>query len=538
MTPVDLPEWQSLKQHVDEIKTIHLRELFSEDTKRAERFSLQADNLFLDYSKNLITSKTLSLLLSLAESCELKKKRDEMFSGKHINRTEDRPVMHIALRNRKESSVIPDIQNVKGEINSVLNQMAEFAEDIRSGKKSGATGRPVKNIIGIGIGGSSLGPDLACQALSAYAAEDINIRFISNIDPANFYDATKDLSPEETIFIITSKTFTTQETMTNAQAAVDWCDKVFNGNGTGKHLVGITANPEKAVEFGIPPENIFKFWDWVGGRYSLCSSVGLPVMIAVGADNFFSMLDGFHSMDEHFASANLDENMPVILALLGIWYNNFLNAQSYAILPYSYNLQKLPAYLQQLEMESNGKSVSREGKLTDWETAPVIWGQSGTNGQHAFYQLLHQGTKLVPADFICFCNNHYGYLDMNEKLIANCLAQTEALAFGKTKEEVVSEGVGSELVPYKTFNGNHPSNTIMADKLNPQVLGSIIALYEHKVFTQGVIWDIFSFDQWGVELGKKLANRILPELSRSGKANKHDSSTQALIARVNKSLQK
>lgn len=528
-----LPEWQALKQHYAGIKSAHLRTLFADDPDRAQKFTLEAEGLLLDYSKNRITEETKTLLLALAKACGLAQARAAMFDGKPINRTEDRSVLHVALRNRSGTPLKVDGRDVMPEVLRVLERMTSFARDVRSGKWRGFSGKPIRNIVNIGIGGSDLGPAMACEALKPYAQKDLKVRFVSNIDATQIVEATRDLAADETLFIVTSKTFTTQETMTNARTARDWCLQALKyDEAIARHFVAVSANAEEVKKFGIAVEHMFEFWDWVGGRYSLCSAVGLALMLAIGPENFMDMLDGFHAMDRHFLEAPPDRNMPVLMALLGIWYNNFFEAQTYAILPYDQYLNRLPAYLQQLDMESNGKSVDQQGDPVGWQTGPIIWGEAGTNGQHAFYQLLHQGTKLVPADFIGFCRSHNPQGDHHMKLMANFFAQTEALAFGKTKEE--ERETSAELAPYKVFEGNRPTNTILAQQLTPNLLGKLIALYEHKVFTQGVIWNIYSFDQWGVQLGKLLANRILPELraeaGRDAGAG-HDSSTESLVAK-------
>ncbi len=527
----DFPEWKALESHFEKIRDVHLRVLFDQDPERASRFSLEAEGLYLDYSKNRITDTTITNLLALAEASGLKQARADMFSGKAINRTENRSVLHIALRNRSNTPILVNGHDVMPDVNRVLDKMAVFSREVRSGSWLGYTGKPVRNIINIGIGGSDLGPSMAYEALKPYADQGLTVRFVSNIDATHIVEALRGLAPEETLFIITSKTFTTQETMTNAETARAWCLNALKDNAAiARHFVAVSTNADEVVKFGIDPANMFEFWDWVGGRYSLCSAVGLALMVAIGPDNFTDMLDGFHAMDSHFFKSPLDVNMPVILALLGIWYNNFFDAQTHAILPYDQYLHRFPAYLQQADMESNGKSVDKNGQKTAWQTGPVIWGEPGTNGQHAFYQLIHQGTKLIPADFIGFYQSHNARGDHHEKLMANFFAQTEALAFGRTAEDVLKKGVSREWLAYQVFDGNRPTNTILADQLTPEMLGKLIALYEHKIFTQGVIWNIFSFDQWGVQLGKALAKKILPELGSEKEPDlKHDSSTNALI---------
>ncbi|MCZ7591962.1 MAG: glucose-6-phosphate isomerase [Kiritimatiellae bacterium] len=530
------PEWKKLLSHSKSMKKKHLRELFAEDPKRAKKFSLQVGDLFLDYSKNRIVNRTMIYLRALAESAGLEAAIAAMFSGEKINRTENRAVLHIALRNRSNTPIFVDGKDVMPEVNETLERMRAFSNKVRSGEWTGFTGKRIRNVINIGIGGSDLGPVMAYEALKAYSDRELTVRFVSNVDATHFVEFTRDLDPEETLFIIASKTFTTQETMTNAVSAKEWClAKLADPAAVAKHFVAVSTNGPKVAEFGIDTANMFGFWDWVGGRYSLTSSIGLPVMIAIGPENFDAMLDGFHAMDRHFAETPMEKNMPVILGLLGVWYNNFFDAQTHAILPYDQYMHRFAAYFQQGDMESNGKYVTKEGERVDWQTGPVIWGEPGTNGQHAFYQLIHQGTKLIPADFIGFCRSHNPLGDHQAKLLSNLIAQTEALAFGKTPEECRAEGVAESLVPYKTFEGNRPTNTILAQKLTPDVLGQLIALYEHKIFVQGVIWDIFSFDQWGVELGKALANRILPELiAKEEPELKHDGSTNALIQRIRK----
>ena len=527
------PEWKKLVTHSKRMKKIHLRELFAEDPKRARKFALQAGDLFLDYAKNRITGRTLKALLALAESAGLRGAIDAMFSGQKINATENRAVLHVALRNRSNTPILMDGQDVMPEVNGVLERMRDFARRVRSGEWQGYTGCRIRNIVNLGIGGSDLGPVMAYEALKPYSDRNLTVRFVSNVDGTHFAEAVRDLNPAETLFIVASKTFTTQETMTNAESAKAWLLKALTDpRAVARHFVALSTNAEKVRAFGIDTANMFGFWDWVGGRYSLCSAIGLPVMIAIGPENFDALLDGYHQMDRHFAEAPFEKNMPVILGLLGIWYNNFFDAQSHAILPYDQYLSRFAAYFQQGDMESNGKYITRDGQRVDWETGPVIWGEPGTNGQHAFYQLIHQGTKLIPCDFIGFARSHNPLGDHHAKLMSNFFAQTEALAFGKTAEQCRAEGVPDHLVPHKTFEGNRPTNTLMARQLTPQVLGQLIALYEHKIFVQGIVWDIYSFDQWGVELGKVLANRILPELTAAQEPElKHDASTNALITR-------
>ncbi|MBI9019742.1 MAG: glucose-6-phosphate isomerase [Verrucomicrobia bacterium] len=529
-------EWKALSKHWKKMELTHLRELFAEDPRRAETFSLTACDLTLDYSKNRITEKTLRLLRELAEATGLADQIEAMFTGEKINRTEDRAVLHTALRAPRDSEVFVDGEDVIPAIHDVLDRMAAFSEKIRSGEWKGHTGKPIKNIVNIGIGGSDLGPVMAYEALKPYSKRDLKILFVSNVDGTHIAEAVRDLDAEETLFIVASKTFTTQETMTNAQSAKDWALAALHDEAAvAKHFVALSTNADAVSAFGIDTANMFGFWDWVGGRYSLCSAIGLPVMLAIGPDNFRDMLAGFHAMDNHFRAAPFEENMPVTLALLGIWYNNFFGAATQAILPYDQYMSRFAAYFQQGDMESNGKTITQDGKRVKWETGPVIWGEPGTNGQHAFYQLIHQGTKLIPCDFIGFCKSQNPLGDHHAKLMANFFAQTQALAFGKPADELRAEGTPDELIPHKTFEGNRPTNTLMAEKLTPAVLGQLIALYEQKIFVQGMIWDIFSFDQWGVQLGKVLASAILPELEGDTEL-KHDSSTNALISyfRANK----
>ena len=520
--------WKALEAHFETMKDLHLRDLFA-DAGRAARFTLEAGALRLDYSKNRISQETVDLLLRLAESAALREWIDAMFSGEKINATENRAVLHVALRAPKDAVIEVDGENVIPKVHAVLDQMAAFSDRIRSGEWTGYTGRRIRNIVNIGIGGSDLGPVMACEALKPYAQRDIRVFFVSNVDGTHIAETLRELDPQETLFIIASKTFTTQETMTNAHSARDWClAELKDHAAVAKHFVALSTNAEAVSAFGIDTANMFAFWDWVGGRYSLTSAIGLPLMIAIGPDRFRELLAGFHLMDTHFRTAPFVENMPVLLALLGIWYNNFFGAESQAILPYDQYLSRFAAYFQQGDMESNGKYITRSGEKASWQTGPIIWGEPGTNGQHAFYQLIHQGTKLIPCDFIGFCRSHNPIGDHHVKLMANFFAQTEALAFGKTREALEAEGVPAALVPHKTFEGNRPTNTLMAEMLTPSVLGQLIALYEHKIFVQGVIWDIYSFDQWGVELGKILAKAILPELE-SDTAPAHDASTNALI---------
>lgn len=529
MLLTDLPEWKKLQSHFENIKDVHLRELF-EDEKRAGTFSLQAEDIYLDFSKNRITKETLSLFFDLLRTIGLEEKIQAMFSGQKINTTEDRAVLHIALRNTDNTPILVDGKDVMPEVNFVLSHMRKFATAIRTGEWTGYSGKKIKNIINIGIGGSDLGPVMVYEALKYYSDRDLIMRFVSNVDSTHFVEATRDLDPEETLFIVASKTFTTEETMTNAFSAREWLlASSKDETSVAKHFVALSTNAEKVQEFGIAKENMFQFWDWVGGRYSLTSSIGLSVMIAIGPENFEELLKGFHAMDMHFKTTPLEENMPVLLAILGIWYNNFFGAQTEAILPYEQYLQYFPAYFQQGDMESNGKSVTKEGERVNYQTGPIIWGAAGTNGQHAFYQLIHQGTKFIPCDFITFAKTLNPLGDHHDKLVANVFAQTEALAFGKTKEELEKEGITESLIPHKTFEGNHVTNTLLLPLLTPHTLGQLIALYEHKIFVQGIVWDIDSFDQWGVELGKVLAKRILGEIKSGEKNLSHDVSTNSLM---------
>lgn len=526
------PEWKALKAHAAQLKAVSLRELFAADPARARAFSLEACGWYLDYSKNRITAETMRLLQALCPMADLRGEIDAMFSGKKINETEKRPVLHIALRNRSNTPILVDRRDVMPGVNAVLEKMSGFADLVRSGRWLGFTGKPIRNIVNIGIGGSDLGPVMAVEALKPYSQRNLTVRFVSNVDGTHIVEATRDLDAAETLFIVASKTFTTQETMTNAETAKAWLlEKLGDPVAVARHFVAVSTAAEEVKAFGINPDNMFGFWDWVGGRYSLTSAIGLPLMIAIGPENFIRMLDGYHEMDRHFATAPFERNAPVILALLGIWYGNFFGAQSTALLPYDQYLSRFAAYFQQGDMESNGKRVTKNGKPVAYETGPVVWGEPGTNGQHAFYQLIHQGTKLIPCDFIGFCRSHNPVGDHHAKLMSNFFAQTEALAFGKTAEECRAEGVPEKLVPHKTFPGNRPTNTLLAEQLTPETFGQLVALYEHKIFTQGVIWNIFSFDQWGVQLGKVLANRILPELKNPETPLTHDSSTNELIRR-------
>ncbi len=527
------PAWSALEEHFQRVRNTHLRTFFAEDPERGKRLTLDAAGIYLDYSKNRMTDGTLRLLLQLAEVSGLRQRIDAMFSGEKINVTEQRAVLHVALRAPREQSIIVDGENVVPQVHAVLDKMAAFSNRVRSGEWKGYTGKRIRNIVNIGIGGSDLGPHMAYEALKHYSDRNLVCRFVSNVDGTDFAEATHDLDPSETLFIVSSKTFTTLETLTNARSARDWAVRAFGSeDAVAKHFVAVSTNEKEVAKFGIDTANMFGFWDWVGGRYSYDSAIGLSLMIAIGSEQFHAMLAGFHEMDEHFRTAPFDQNLPVLLGLIGIWYNNFFGAQTVAILPYDQYLEHLPAYLQQLDMESNGKHVDLEGRIVKYQTGPIIWGQPGTNGQHAFYQLIHQGTKLIPCDFIGFCQSLNPLAPHHDLLMANFFAQTEALAFGKTAQEVAADGVQPFQVPHRTFEGNHPTNTILAEKLTPEVLGKLIALYEHKVFVQGTIWNINSFDQWGVELGKVLATRIIPELQNAEEPKlTHDSSTNALISR-------
>ena len=528
-----LSAWKALKAHQTAIGSQSLRDLFAKDPGRGTRLTTEAEGIYLDYSKHRITDETLKLLLQLAEESGLKDHIEAMFRGEKINITENRAVLHVALRAPKGARIDVDGKNVVPEVHEVLDRMAAFSERIRSGSWKGHTGKSIKNVINIGIGGSDLGPVMAYEALRHYSRRDMTFRFVSNVDGTDFAEATHDLNPEETLFIISSKTFTTLETMTNAQSARQWAlAKLGDEKAVAKHFVAVSTNAQEVKKFGIDTANMFGFWDWVGGRYSMDSAIGLSTMLAVGPDHFRSMLDGFHQMDEHFRTAPLERNVPILLGLIGIWYGSFFDAQTHAVLPYSHYLSKFSAYLQQLDMESNGKSVQRDGRPVEWQTGPIVWGTPGTNGQHAYYQLIHQGTKIIPADFIGFAEPVTAAADPrgahHDMLTANFLAQTEALAFGKTREQVEAEGTAPAIVPHRVFKGNHPTTSILAPKLTPSVLGQLVALYEHKVFTQGAVWNINSFDQWGVELGKVLAKKIEPELAPGGTLGDHDSSTHAL----------
>src|SRR5690242_7356727 len=534
MPLTERPAWNTLAAHYDSVARLHLRKLFSDDPKRGERMTVEGAGLYLDYSKNRITDETLSLLVQLADQCELRGRIDALFRGDKINVTENRAVLHVALRAPKGASIIVDGQNVVPQVYAVLDKMAGFADRVRSGARKGHTGKRIRNVINIGIGGSDLRPVMAYEALKHYTERSMTFRFVSNVDGTDFAEAVQDLDPAETLFIISSKTFTTLETMTNAHTAREWSVKGFGGDETSvaKHFVAVSTNTEGVAKFGIDTENMFGFWDWVGGRYSMDSAIGLSTMLAVGPDNFRAMLDGFHQMDEHFRTTPFDRNLPVLMGLLALWYNDFFGAQTIAVLPYEQYLKRFPAYLQQLTMESNGKHVTLDGKKVSSDTGPIYWGEPGTNGQHSFYQLIHQGTRVIPCDFIAFNKTLNPLGRHHDILLANVFAQTEALAFGKTPEELKAEGTPDWLVPHRTFEGNRPSNTIVAERLTPETLGKLVALYEHSVFTQGAIWNIDSFDQWGVELGKVLAQRIIAELEKEAEPTlKHDSSTNNLIRR-------
>jgi glucose-6-phosphate isomerase len=532
MTISVTPEWEALESHRAELEGIHLRDLFRDDAGRGERLTLAAGELFLDYSKHLVTDETLGLLLALTGRAGLRDRIDAMFRGDRINVTEGRAVLHVALRAPRDRVIEVEGHDVVPEVHEVLERMAAFSDRVRAGTWTGATGMRIRNVVNIGIGGSDLGPAMAYEALQDFTDRDMAFRFVSNVDGTDIAEATRDLDPAETVFVVSSKTFGTVETLTNAGTARDWLTAALGDRAVAEHFVAVSTNGEKVAAFGIDPANMFGFWDWVGGRYSVDSAIGLSLMIAIGPERFGEMLAGLHTMDEHFRTAPFERNMPVLMGLLGIWYGDFLGAETLAILPYSQHLEKLPAYLQQLEMESNGKSVDLDGNPVDYQTGPVVWGTPGTNGQHAYYQLLHQGTKLIPADFIGFERPSHDVGRHHDLLMANFIAQTEALAFGRTREEVEAEGVPPAQVPHRTFAGNRPTSTILAPELTPRVLGQLIALYEHKVFTQGAIWRIDSFDQWGVELGKVLADRIVVELESSGEPDlQHDSSTNALIRR-------
>jgi glucose-6-phosphate isomerase len=530
------PAWKALEAHYQKTKDVHLRQLFKDDPKRGERLTAEALGIYFDYSKNRITDDTLKLLLQLADESGLRARIDAMFRGEKINITEKRAVLHVALRAPRGASIVVDGENVVPQVHTVLDKMADFSNRVRSGAWKGHTGKRIRNVVNIGIGGSDLGPVMAYEALRYYSDRNMTCRFVSNVDGTDIAEATRDLDPAETLFIVSSKTFTTLETLTNAHTARAWCLKgLGDEKAVAKHFVAVSTNAHEVARFGIDTQNMFEFWDWVGGRYSYDSAIGLSLMIAIGPEHFRAMLAGFHAMDEHFRTTPFAKNLPVLLGMIGIWYNNFFGAQTVAILPYDHYLGRLSAYLQQLDMESDGKSVDLEGNRVDYQTGPIVWGTPGTNGQHAYYQLIHQGTKLIPCDFIGFCQTLNPLGRHHNLLTANFLAQTEALAFGKTAAEVKADGVPDFQVPHRTFDGNHPTNTILLPKLTPEALGKLVALYEHKVFVQGTVWNINSFDQWGVELGKVLAQRIVPELEGKEQPRLgHDSSTNTLITRYRK----
>src|SRR5919199_455395 len=524
--------WRALQAHQATLRDRHLRQLFADDPARGDRFAFEAAGLYFDYSKHRITSETLSLLLRLAHECGLRERTEAMFRGDRINLTENRSVLHVALRAPKGESITVDGQDVVAEVHAVLDRMADFARRVRSGDWTGFTGRRIRNVVNVGIGGSDLGPVMAYEALRAYSARDMTFRFVSNVDGTDFVEATRDLDPAETLFIVSSKTFTTLETMTNARTARDWCLRALGDeSAVARHFVAVSTNAQEVSKFGIDTDNMFEFWDWVGGRYSMDSAIGLSTMLAVGPERFGEMLAGFHAVDEHFREAPNERNLPILHGLLCVWYGNFFGAQTHGVFPYDRYLLRFPAYLQQLTMESNGKHVTLDGARVDYDTGAIFWGEPGTNGQHSFYQLIHQGTRLVPCDFIGFLHTLNPLGEHHDLLMANVFAQTEALAFGKTAEQVREEGTPDWLLPHRVFEGNRPTNTLLAERLTPATLGKLIALYEHSVFTQGAIWSINPFDQWGVELGKALATRIAEELRADAPQLRHDSSTNALIER-------
>ena len=529
----DRPAWRALEAHHREVAELHLRDLFARDPDRGERLAVEAVGLYLDYSKNRVTDETVRLLVRLAQESGLRQRIDAMFDGERINVTEDRAVLHVALRKPRGESLVLDRSDVVEEVHGVLDRMAAFADRVRNGEWLGNTGRPIRNVVNIGIGGSDLGPVMAHRALRAYGRRDMTFRFVSNVDGTDFAEATRDLDPEETLFVVSSKTFTTVETLTNARTARAWALAALGDEAAvAKHFVAVSTNAEEVAKFGIDVVNMFGFWDWVGGRYSMDSAIGLSTMLEIGPEHFRQMLSGFHAVDEHFRMAPFEENLPALMGLLAVWYASFFGAQTVAVLPYDQYLERFPAYLQQLTMESNGKSITLEGKRVDYETGSIFWGEPGTNGQHSFYQLIHQGTKLVPCDFIAFAQTLNPLGEHHDLLMANVFAQAEALAFGKTADEVRGEETPEWLVPHRVFEGNRPSNVVLAERLTPEALGKLVALYEHSVFTQGAIWNINPFDQWGVELGKALATRIVPELSAKTEPElAHDSSTNALIRR-------
>jgi glucose-6-phosphate isomerase len=536
--PTDTPAWKDLQAHYEKIKNVHLRQMFADDPQRGTRLTAEGAGLYLDYSKNRVTDETMKLLVGLARERGVEARRDAMFRGEKINITEQRAVLHVALRAPRGTKIEVDGKDVVAEVHEVLDRMAAFSNRVRSGEWKGHTGKRIKTVINIGIGGSYLGPEMAYNALRDYTDPAMHFRFVANVDGAAFHDATHDLDASETLFILSSKTFTTLETMTNAAAARKWVvDALKDESAIAKHFVAVSTNAEGVSKFGIDTANMFGFWDWVGGRYSMDSAIGLSNMIAVGPENYHELLAGFHDIDEHFRTTPLEKNLPALMGLLTVWYNNFFGAQTVGIMPYADNLKRFPAYLQQLQMESNGKHVDLQGNPVDWQTGPIIWGEPGTDGQHSFYQLIHQGTKLIPCDFIGFCQPLSPLKEQHDLLMANIFAQAEALAFGKTAEELKAEGSPDYQTPFRVCEGNRPTNTILTDKLTPRTLGKLVALYEHNVFTQGAVWNIDSFDQWGVELGKVLAKRIVPELeSQAAPQLKHDSSTNNLITRYRASL--
>jgi glucose-6-phosphate isomerase len=531
------PAWKSLERHAREMRDVHLRTLFADDPARGERLTAEGAGLFLDYSKNRVTDESLALLVQLAKESGLRERIDAMFGGERINVTENRAVLHVALRAPRDASIVADGKNIVPDVHAVLDRMATFANRIHSGEWKGHTGKRIRNVVNIGIGGSDLGPVMAYEALRHYSDRSMTFRFVSNVDGIDLVEATRDLDPAETLFIVSSKTFTTMETMTNAQSAREWSLNGLGGdvNAVARHFVAVSTNAAKVSEFGIDTATMFGFWDWVGGRYSMDSAIGLSTMIAIGPDHFRAMLGGFHRMDEHFRTAPFEKNLPVLMGLLTVWYTDFFGAETVAVLPYENYLKRFPAYLQQLTMESNGKHVTLDGERVTYDTSPIYWGEPGTNGQHSFYQLIHQGTRLIPCDFIAFARALTPLGQHHDILLANVFAQAEALAFGKTAEEVKAEGTAAAVVPHRVFEGNRPSNTILADRLTPETLGALVALYEHSVLTQGAIWNVNPFDQWGVELGKALAQAIVPELeSPAEPALAHDSSTNSLIRRYRK----
>jgi glucose-6-phosphate isomerase len=525
--------WQALQEHFGVVRDRHLRDLFAEDAARGERMAFEAAGIYFDYSKHRVTDETIRLLLQMAEESGLRARIDAMFGGEKINITENRAVLHVALRAPRDATIMVDGKNVMPDVHDVLDRMATFCETVRSGQWLGHTGKAIRNVVNIGIGGSDLGPVMAFEALRSYSHRDMQFRFVSNVDGTDFVEATQDLDPAETLFIISSKTFTTLETMTNAHSARDWCLQALSAEqAIARHFVAVSTNADAVAKFGIDTSNMFGFWDWVGGRYSMDAAIGLSLMLAIGAEGFREMLAGFHEMDEHFRTAPFAQNIPVLMGLLAVWYADFFGAETIAVLPYDQYLKRFPAYLQQLTMESNGKYITLDGERVDYQTSAIYWGEPGTNGQHSFYQLIHQGTKLIPCDFLGFCQTLNPRGRHHDLLMANLFAQSEALAFGKTAEEVRSEGVADWLVPHRSFEGNRPSTTMLLDRLTPAALGKLVALYEHSVYTQGVIWNVNPFDQWGVELGKALANRIIPELEGDAEPElKHDSSTNTLIRR-------